>query len=214
MSDIAQLARAWASYPDFWEPKLSKDGRWAAWTWTGPTEAGNVWLAPTDGSASPRRVTDEADHIYVRAFSPDGQRLVLAQSEGSSEHDHLILLDLESGAREQLTPKQDDHYIFGGTFTPDGRSVLYAASWDDATKTAIDGQRLYLHDLGSGIRRIVGVSESLSDVPPEFSEDGRLVLYHRHERHPGGSRSEEHTSELQSQSNLVCRLLLEKKKKK
>src|SRR2546427_6235867 len=30
-------------------------------------------------------------------------------------------------------------------------------------------------------------------------------------RAPG--RSEEHTSELQSQSNLVCRLLLEKKKK-
>src|SRR5688572_31544703 len=28
-----------------------------------------------------------------------------------------------------------------------------------------------------------------------------------------GARSEEHTSELQSQSNLVCRLLLEKKKK-
>src|SRR2546430_8623377 len=36
---------------------------------------------------------------------------------------------------------------------------------------------------------------------------------------PGGGkasswRSEEHTSELQSQSNLVCRLLLEKKKKR
>src|SRR2546427_4137787 len=30
----------------------------------------------------------------------------------------------------------------------------------------------------------------------------------------GTARSEEHTSELQSQSNLVCRLLLEKKKKK
>src|SRR2546427_7922031 len=29
-----------------------------------------------------------------------------------------------------------------------------------------------------------------------------------------GERSEEHTSELQSQSNLVCRLLLEKKKNK
>src|SRR6266567_1607865 len=41
----------------------------------------------------------------------------------------------------------------------------------------------------------------------------------RHPRRPGGGRrarrrrSEEHTSELQSQSNLVCRLLLEKKKK-
>src|SRR5256885_2786854 len=29
---------------------------------------------------------------------------------------------------------------------------------------------------------------------------------------PGGTRSEEHTSELQSPCNLVCRLLLEKKK--
>src|SRR2546430_12967217 len=29
-----------------------------------------------------------------------------------------------------------------------------------------------------------------------------------------GARSEEHTSELQSQSNLVCRLLLEKKKRR
>src|SRR5438270_8722190 len=34
-----------------------------------------------------------------------------------------------------------------------------------------------------------------------------LQLQHRHRQ-----RSEEHTSELQSQSNLVCRLLLEKKK--
>src|SRR2546427_7775909 len=31
---------------------------------------------------------------------------------------------------------------------------------------------------------------------------------------PEDRRSEEHTSELQSQSNLVCRLLLEKKKKR
>src|SRR2546430_9176679 len=34
---------------------------------------------------------------------------------------------------------------------------------------------------------------------------------HDHAQDP--ERSEEHTSELQSQSNLVCRLLLEKKKK-
>src|SRR5688572_32135698 len=37
-------------------------------------------------------------------------------------------------------------------------------------------------------------------------------LQHDNVRRPG-PRSEEHTSELQSQSNLVCRLLLEKKKK-
>src|SRR2546430_4379964 len=36
---------------------------------------------------------------------------------------------------------------------------------------------------------------------------------HRLPLKPSQPRSEEHTSELQSQSNLVCRLLLEKKKK-
>src|SRR2546430_8793855 len=43
--------------------------------------------------------------------------------------------------------------------------------------------------------------------------DGRPALGRRHPQHVLGSctRSEEHTSELQSQSNLVCRLLLEKK---
>src|SRR2546427_9361596 len=45
---------------------------------------------------------------------------------------------------------------------------------------------------------------------------GRRFLQRRAAAHPAlvrDVRSEEHTSELQSQSNLVCRLLLEKKKK-
>src|SRR5579859_6877648 len=41
---------------------------------------------------------------------------------------------------------------------------------------------------------------------PQQYQDGLLIVRRW--------RSEEHTSELQSQSNLVCRLLLEKKKKK
>src|SRR5438270_1994987 len=42
---------------------------------------------------------------------------------------------------------------------------------------------------------------------PETLPDGQSRLVYRRSR-----RSEEHTSELQSQSKLVCRLLLEKKK--
>src|SRR2546430_8540548 len=50
-----------------------------------------------------------------------------------------------------------------------------------------------------------------------FRSGGRYVAFRASGdgRHFGGTRdarSEEHTSELQSQSNLVCRLLLEKKK--
>src|SRR5205085_7360484 len=61
--------------------------------------------------------------------------------------------------------------------------------------------------------------------PVRRLQPGRCLDRHG-EQHPDGidghgrrgdglaRRSEEHTSELQSQSNLVCRLLLEKKKKK
>src|SRR5688572_31196841 len=42
---------------------------------------------------------------------------------------------------------------------------------------------------------------------------GREQFPHVADELLGRDRSEEHTSELQSQSNLVCRLLLEKKKK-
>src|SRR5436309_10832888 len=52
-------------------------------------------------------------------------------------------------------------------------------------------------------------------------EDDRKVLIAQHLPHGSdharqalGQRSEEHTSELQSRENLVCRLLLEKKNKK
>ena len=45
-----------------------------------------------------------------------------------------------------------------------------------------------------------------------FSEDGRAVVDTINRTLI--TRSEEHTSELQSRTNLVCRLLLEKKKKK
>src|SRR5688572_32733282 len=59
---------------------------------------------------------------------------------------------------------------------------------------------------GRRVRRPDAAGATRSRLPPEFdSELARLGCR--------PARSEEHTSELQSQSNLVCRLLLEKKKK-
>src|SRR2546430_7631826 len=55
-------------------------------------------------------------------------------------------------------------------------------------------------DLGARLRRHVDPLVRAGEVQNRVDAHGR--------------RSEEHTSELQSQSNLVCRLLLEKKNKK
>src|SRR2546430_3616087 len=68
-----------------------------------------------------------------------------------------------------------------------------------------------------------GGSYARLDEPELQGEDGEHRVrpeQRRRDRPPAldplvvRARSEEHTSELQSQSNLVCRLLLEKKKKK
>src|SRR5437016_6460900 len=46
-----------------------------------------------------------------------------------------------------------------------------------------------------------------------LADEGRQSIGLIFGDHKGQARSEEHTSELQSLTNLVCRLLLEKKKK-
>src|SRR2546430_2934928 len=53
------------------------------------------------------------------------------------------------------------------------------------------------------------MARSISPIPHRRLEPNRLRVHPTVTPH---QRSEEHTSELQSQSNLVCRLLLEKKK--
>src|SRR2546427_9556880 len=59
----------------------------------------------------------------------------------------------------------------------------------------------------AGIRLAArGPSEQQGHLPIGLSMLREIVIDHKR------MRSEEHTSELQSQSNLVCRLLLEKKK--
>src|SRR5438034_4746640 len=55
---------------------------------------------------------------------------------------------------------------------------------------------------------------TLLDLRHRAEHDAVVELLHHQRRDLADQRSEEHTSELQSHSDLVCRLLLEKKKKK
>src|SRR2546430_13566136 len=61
--------------------------------------------------------------------------------------------------------------------------------------------------VGRWIRRHARPRVAGSRTPPQAVRSGSASSPPRR-----NERSEEHTSELQSQSNLVCRLLLEKKK--
>src|SRR2546430_4567741 len=106
-------------------------------------------------------------------------------------------------------------------------------------QTRLDGRRTLEHQMaGLELRAPQRQAQHLTQLPDEVDLErfphvlGEIleVGFVLHGEHDGGDaradrtehllldpadreRSEEHTSELQSQSNLVCRLLLEKKKK-
>src|SRR5205085_7259512 len=64
---------------------------------------------------------------------------------------------------------------------------------------------------GVGRRGGAAVHTDLAVQVLDMALDGARAQHEHLYRKIGVHRSEEHTSELQSQSNLVCRLLLEKK---
>src|SRR2546430_13129211 len=76
------------------------------------------------------------------------------------------------------------------------RSTLfpYTTLFRSSSNEGLEGERMTIRRF---VVALVGMSVLLGGGPPAPSAQ---------------ERSEEHTSELQSQSNLVCRLLLEKKK--
>src|SRR5690606_39538456 len=88
----------------------------------------------------------------------------------------------------------------------------------------VEGRRVgVLPVVFGGARRLRGVVRGLLGGLARGGRLGRFGVRFRRRReatsirtegaprHRGGVRSEEHTSELQSRENIVCRLLLEKK---
>src|SRR5690606_42122711 len=75
--------------------------------------------------------------------------------------------------------------------------------------TAVSGQQLENSGV-QDLRDVTQVAPSLQMGTGQSNSSGTIARI----RGIGTGRSEEHTSELQSRENLVCRLLLEKKNKK
>src|SRR2546422_6304438 len=74
-----------------------------------------------------------------------------------------------------------------------------------------------LGSMGSSLEQLrtaTGEMAELAERAAQLGEEIRTVAdRHRGDVAAAGTRSEEHTSELQSRLHLVCRLLLEKKKR-
>src|SRR3712207_9273294 len=95
---------------------------------------------------------------------------------------------------------RDVSYFF---FNDTATTEIYTLSLHDALPISFDlvkvkGRHYYIYNYTGHLNDMKNVSIILSYPKESFQKEGR---------------SEEHTSELQSRQYLVCRLLLEKKKK-
>src|SRR5215469_12050711 len=94
-------------------------------------------------------------------------------------------------------------------FAPDGWSELMRL--EPGSVVALHRHTGDVHALNlSGSREIIGTGEVVGPGGYVYEPPGTIDTWRAVGTQP---RSEEHTSELQSRRDLVCRLLLEKKKK-
>src|SRR5688572_7845003 len=121
--------------------------------------------------------------------------------------------------------------MLGGTLAALALAEAQAQAPAEGIQVRLSGQvnRALLHADDGANSEWFNVDNSNSSTRFRFNADGPVVpnwragilLEFEFDSNPSSEvnfvtrsvRSEEHTSELQSQSNLVCRLLLEKKKK-
>jgi len=90
----ALLTLPWIS--TWLRPKVSRDGKWVAWTWFGVGPAGDVFVAPTDGTAEPLQLSNTADSTRLVSWTPDSKAIIVAQDEGGNERFQLSRIDIEA----------------------------------------------------------------------------------------------------------------------
>src|SRR2546427_6775682 len=84
----------------------------------------------------------------------------------------------------------------------------------DLTVTGVQTCALPISLLAAGLAATPNATETLREQIHQADAQLFAAAFDDCDADKAATRSEEHTSELQSQSNLVCRLLLEKKKKR
>src|SRR2546430_13308220 len=106
-----------------------------------------------------------------------------------------------------------DILVNNAAITHDGLSVrMKQEDWDAVIRTNLTGAHLCIQQaLGTMMRARAGRIINIASIVAQMGNAGHANYVASKAGLIG--RSEEHTSELQSQSNLVCRLLLEKKTK-
>jgi len=168
-------------------PQVSRDGKWVAWTWfhTGPVA--DVYVAPTDGSTPPIRLTETGQNTLLVSWAPDNQAVIVEQDKDGDERVQLFRVDLASPRTlNPLTDPEPNYYIRGGTLHPRENWLVYTANVHPESGEETEETYIYRHDLTSGERIPLAHQEVGGYTVPKLNKQGTHILYARNDLHPAG----------------------------
>src|SRR5437016_11007789 len=139
----------------------------------------------------------------TKRWNPKMQKYIFGERNG------IYIIDLQKTLK-----KFREAYAFVRELAAGGGSLLFIGTKKQAQDTVLEEATrcggFYVNQrwLGGTLTNFATIRKSIARLKKleEMKETGEF------DRVPKKERSEEHTSELQSLTNLVCRLLLEKKK--
>src|SRR5437870_6535589 len=159
--------------------------------------AQNIWVVPRAGGMA-RRITSFQGQTSNPHFSPDGKWIAFSGEYAGNLDVYVVPAD--GGEPKRLTWHPGADLVQG--WTADGKSIMFSST--RATWSPSGAPRFWTVPAAGGVEEPMALPRGYQG---KISADGSHIAYRMN------NRSEEHTSELQSRGHLVCRLLLEKKKK-
>ncbi|MDB5258979.1 MAG: peptidase prolyl oligopeptidase active site region [Candidatus Taylorbacteria bacterium] len=174
--------------PCLYEAKVSPDLKWAVWVWANVGPNADVYIAPLDARAAPRKLTDFGQDTSIMSWTEDSRSIIVHHDYDGDERYRLYRVDIDSGEAFPLTEEHPSCFIRGGQMTADGKYVVYGANYDFDAKKEIEPTILYRHDLQTGERVKLAQPKKPAFLWPLLNAQGTRIIYQRNDRHPQGEQ--------------------------
>ena len=167
----------------------SPDGRWIAWTSRNIGPHGDVYIVPTDGSITPKKITDFKQNTWAVSWGPDSTSLIVSHDYEGDERDRLYMVNIADDAITPLTEEHPHYFIQGGYMHPNRSWLFYAADYDFNNEKPTEAPIIYRHDIKTGERRMLAALKKPNQLSLSLNRAGTHVLYHRSDFHPAGRQA-------------------------
>ena len=175
--------------PSIWRTTFSASDEGTLITVSGAsTEGGDlIWVDRSGkdiGKAIPELAPGLAGQLFGMRLSPDGQRLALMLGQPKAE---IFVFDLAHGTKTRLTFDPAQHAQ--PSWSPDGQRIVFS---ELAGSRIAAGSTIHAQPANGGGQDELLVGPETATVPvtfswPQWSSDGKYLLYHKASGPSGGS---------------------------